>query len=166
MTLVEDNDHLRKLLRQWNEAFGAECYNDALVALSDETEKATETAPAPAPRRPVTDLLVCRSYAELEEEICIRLNRYPTAEYSNASRMLTFDNGNRLHCTVIADRPSVDLDYLRGRLYRCVIGSVLNRYQELVMSCVRQAEFTEPALPHTATATDVNLNDTGESTSL
>ena len=43
MTLVEDNAHLRELLGQWNEAFGAECYNDALVALSAETEKAIKT---------------------------------------------------------------------------------------------------------------------------
>lgn len=49
MTLIEDNDHLRELLRQWNEAFGAECYNDALVALGDETEKAIKTDPTPAP---------------------------------------------------------------------------------------------------------------------
>ena len=49
MTLIEDNDHLRELLRQWNEAFGAECYNDALVALGDETEKPSKQIPLQRP---------------------------------------------------------------------------------------------------------------------
>jgi len=177
MTLVEDNDHLRKLLRQWNEAFGAECYNDALVALSVETEKAIETKPAPAPiaimpapKRLITDLLVCQSYAELEEDVStwLRSCQDTNARYNSATSMITFTGGNRLHCVVIPDRPNVELRHLWGRVYHRVIGNVPNRYRELVMSRVRPAEFTEltDTTPLTDTITNASPDSIGEPTSL